>query len=781
MVPQCQASMNSSEAGMIHPVKEITNQPIIIQQEPKDGRESLNCTIFSPHVEHPRDFMDACTSTPVTEAIVDKAGATLQVFQCSDELWDTVDKISFASEQMKQELEKSQKRELALALELQNLKYAVGVSRNGSGDTSQTRPDQTFCLASEARIMEAKTGWDLKSKHISELEDLVHHLQNDMVSLKDTNLHLHREMRRGRSGSAPHCLGHIRSIKNEQIERHIYQPLHEYDLVHEANSNQFELMPSMIVDKSALLYCAQELGSQKEELPCIHNKLLNEEKFKESCEFKALANKCAGQNEPLHKSSRGLDLQLSKLLKLEEENILLKMEVTELKVTMLSVTEENSKYKSEISKLEEEKKSIQAKLSSVEEDGRESIKKLRKMLAKYENLKNHSKTLVDDRQQLFYDNENLKKQVDGVMSEKQKVQENMTSILREIEKLKKEAESSTKKASVLMHTNRKLESEVFQFKKEASILKTELEKYQLEAQDIGSAMKSERERLLHLIQKGKDEKLNLEKALQDAATTAEKKLKKQVEQLKEDRDSMEKKLLQKMKQTEDEKERLKNSLSDVCRECDKLSQLVTTLREDNLILKQDLEEHIQGNLKLESIVKRLREKQLMLENSLLTLQYERKVLKLKVQQFYQNHDGCTATPITGCHRNSDVSDSQNSLCDLFSKDKNLAGNSSVASKDNSVNKTEDNINLTPEEQKIEEIRRKIEKEELQKRQSCKRGKKPSGAFSFCSTMSVMGSVRTVEVRQEHTTQLELLPNKPQTDNKKMEGPPGAPIVRRRNS
>ncbi|XP_058854140.1 coiled-coil domain-containing protein 110-like isoform X3 [Acipenser ruthenus] len=545
-------------------------------------------------------------------------GNVLSLSECNDDLWGTLEKISITSEQMKVEMDKSQTREIALALNLQHLKHTIRLLPKGSRDQKSFE------------------GTDAKSKIF--VSNKIDGIQKSTTSLKENSLNLHKDIQSGSAGSSPshHCdNGTSQTNQGTEIKNQAT-----------TNSDKSESMSSMRMENLQSPGHVNHLENQKEVLSPINGK---------SNKPKDLSSKSVLTLSQLKHSSKDLRLLEENLLNFEDDNLSLKSEVNRLKVLTETLKEQNIVKESTIVQLEEEKKDLQSRLKKTEADSKEYVKELKKLLYKYDKVRIHYKTLDEERRRLTSEQKTFIHLLDSIKEEQQRAHDKMLSVVNEKDQIKEVLETTNKNFLQVKDEKLMLQRKVIRMMEEINLMEKELGSNQLESQQLkerGAALRSEKETLLQVLQEIKDEKLTLDMTLQDSANTI-RTLQKEVKSLSSQKSATEKKLQDEMHKVQ--ADRVFNS---VAKECEVLSVEVANLKEDNNFLKQELEQHIQEGLQLRGNMSRLKEECKRMENCLLTVQNEKEILQVELRQFHKDCLGLRN--VTGAHLGSKTHDTSSS-------------------------------------------------------------------------------------------------------------------------
>ncbi|CAK7295095.1 Coiled-coil domain-containing protein 110 [Vulpes lagopus] len=202
-------------------------------------------------------------------------------------------------------------------------------------------------------------------------------------------------------------------------------------------------------------------------------------------------------------------------------------------------------------------------------------------------------------------------------------------------------EMESMKTNILLIQDEKemLEKKTYQLLKERSSVENELKENQLEIMQLKEKerlAKTEQETLLQIIETVKNEKLNLETALQESIA-ARQMMEREIENIQTYQSTAEENFLKEIKNAKSEASIYKNSLSEMGNECEMLSKMVMEIKTDNQILKEELKKHSKENMKFENSINRLSEDKILLENYVRSIENERDTLEFEMRNLQRDY------------------------------------------------------------------------------------------------------------------------------------------------
>ncbi|ETE68992.1 Coiled-coil domain-containing protein, partial [Ophiophagus hannah] len=303
------------------------------------------------------------------------------------------------------------------------------------------------------------------------------------------------------------------------------------------------------------------------------------------------------------------------------------------------LTEQNSKYQNQIKELHDENNNLQGKLVKSDGDSKECLKELKRLLKKCKELQQQKLALEEKQDQLYDQNQRIMRDVNYFQKKDQKAQESLAIFSKEKSNLIATLGSLENKVLVLQEEKKTLGDEMCQLKKEKQLLGKELGEKQNEIQKLKENEKiavSDMEAVLRMLQSFKDEKLNSDKTLH-VALSSQKVLEKELQDAQTDRVQVEEKLLTERKNAKIESGVLKTTLSNTERECDRLRTMITTVTEDNKVLKKQLNEFKEETYECKHKIRQLSETLLLKENVTRSIENERDALRFEAQRLQKNN------------------------------------------------------------------------------------------------------------------------------------------------
>ncbi|CAK7295546.1 Coiled-coil domain-containing protein 110 [Vulpes lagopus] len=299
---------------------------------------------------------------------------------------ENLDDICNSIKQMKEELQKSHDRELALTNELQTLKTDTNVPSNDKYDLSPSHKEKINSIKKEN--IGSNLNEDIKSKRISELEALV----NKLLPLRETVSKLHvnfcRKCKR-LSKSEIH-----RGKRNEKNSKEI--PI--------TFKNITDLKFHSGVPRHTLSFfdpTKYEMKDKETEPLVVKQGPIIFENEKTS-KVSSVTEQCVAKIQYLQNYLKESMQVQKKVTELENKNLTLKTKIKPLVFTTQSLIQKIETYEKQLKNLVEEKNAIQSKLIKTEEDGKECLKELKKIISKYNVLVGQNKTLEEKKQSTFF-------------------------------------------------------------------------------------------------------------------------------------------------------------------------------------------------------------------------------------------------------------------------------------------------------------------------------------------------------------------------------------------
>ncbi|XP_058381374.1 coiled-coil domain-containing protein 110 [Diceros bicornis minor] len=622
-------SVNSLSQG-INTASQIHFKDILTRRTSTDN--SAPNTIMNPseHSDILKNYNNLYSFLPNTPqnmmsqadtVILDKSKITMPFLKHG--FCENLDDICLSIKQMKEELQKSHDRELALTNELQTLKTDTNVPSNGKYDLSPIHKEKINFIKEEN--IESNLNEDIKSKRISELEALV----NKLLPLRETVSKFHVSF--CRKCKKLYKSEIHRGKKNEKNNKEI--PI--------AGKNITDLKFHSRVPRHTLSFFdpTKYEMKDKERQPFVVKQgsiIFENEK---TSKVNSVTEQCVAKIQYLQNYLKESMQIQKKVTELENENLTLKTKIKPLVFTTQSLIQKIEIYEKQLKNLVEEKNTIQSKLIKTEEDGKECLKELKKLVSKYNVLQGQNKTLEEKNSQLSLEKQQMIETLDQLKSKEHKTQNDMAIVNNENNRMSIEMESMKTNILLIQDEKEMLEKKTHQLLKEKISLENELKENQLEIMQLKEKerlAKTEQETLLQIIETVKDEKLNLETTLQES-TAARQMMEREIENIQTYQSTAEENFLKEIQNAKSEASIYKNSLSEMGNECEMLSKMVMEIKTDNQILKEELKKHSQENIKFENSISRLAEDKILLENYVRSIENERDTLEFEMRNLQREY------------------------------------------------------------------------------------------------------------------------------------------------
>lgn len=594
------------------------NSPSNIIMNPSENSDMLknysNLYNFLPNA--PQNVM-----SQVDTVILDKSKITEPFLKHG--FCENLDDICHSIKQMKEELQKSHDRELALTNELQTLKTDRNVPSNGKYDLSSIHKEKINFIKEEN--IESNLNEDMKSKRISELEALV----NKLLPLRETvsKFHLNfcrkckklskSEIHRGKRNEKNSKEIPITGKNITDLKFHSRAQRHTLSFFDPTKCEMTDKETQPLVIKQGSIVCENEKTSKVNSVTeqCVAKIQYLQNYLKESMQIQ------------------------KKVTELENKNLTLKTKIKPLVFTTQSLIQKIEIYEKQLKNLVEEKNTIQSKLIKKEEDGKECLKELKKIINKYNVLIGQNKTLEEKNNQLSLEKQQMIETLDQLKSKEHKTQNDMAIVNNENNRMSVEMESMKTNILLIQDEKEMLEKKTYQLLKERNSFENELKENQLEIMQLKEKeilAKTEQETLLQIIETVKNEKLNLETTLQESIA-ARQMMEREIENIQKYQSTAEENFLKEIKNAKSEASIYKNSLSEMGNECEMLSKMVMEIKTDNQILKEELKKHSQENIKFENSISRLAEDKILLENYVRSIENERDTLEFEMRNLQREY------------------------------------------------------------------------------------------------------------------------------------------------
>ncbi|KAM9194467.1 coiled-coil domain-containing protein 110 [Dugong dugon] len=535
---------------------------------------------------------------------------------------ENLDDICHSIKQMKEELQKSHDRELALTNELQTLKTDRNVPSNGKYDLTPSHKDKINFIKEEN--MENNLNEDKKSKRIKELEALV----NKLLPLRGTVSKVHVNFCRK-----------CKKLSKSEIHRGKNEKNNMEIPITGKNITDLIFHSRVPRDTLSLLDQAKHKIKNKERQSFVLKQGSTMFENEKASKVNSVTEQCVAKIQYLQNYLKESMQTQRKATELETENLTLKSKIKTLVSTTQSLIQKIETYEKQLKNLVEEKNTIQCRLIKTEEDGKECLKELKKAIGKYNVLQCQNETLEEKNSQLSVEKQQLIETLDQLKHKKHKAQNDFAIVNNENNRMSIEIESM--KTNVLLTQDEKemLEKKTHQLLTEKSSLEKELKENQLEIMQLKEKerlAKTEQETLLQIIETFKNEKLDLETTLQEATATRQM-MEREVENIQTYQSTAEENFRKEIKNAKSEASIYKNSLSEMVKECEMLSKMVMEIKTDNQILKEELKKHSQENIKFENSISRLTEDKILLENYVRSIQNERDTLEFEMRNLQREY------------------------------------------------------------------------------------------------------------------------------------------------
>ncbi|XP_012580242.1 PREDICTED: coiled-coil domain-containing protein 110 [Condylura cristata] len=529
---------------------------------------------------------------------------------------ENLDDICHSIKQMKEELQKSYNRELALTNELQALKADTKVQSNSKCDPVH-----------KGEIKEENVGShlneDMKSKRISELEALVHKLLPLRESVSKFHVNFCRKCKK-LSKSEMH-----RAKKNEKNKEIPITGKNITDLKFHSRA------PRHTVSFEPTKYEA----NNKERQPCVVKQGTIIFENEKTSKVNSVTEQCVAKIQYLQNYLKESMQIQKKVTELENENLILKTKIKPLVFTTQSLIQKIETYEKQVKNLAEEKNSLLSKLKKTEEDAKECLKELKKIISKYNVLQGQTKTLEEKNSQLSLEKQQMIETLDQLKSKEHKTHNDMAIVSNENNRMSIEMEAMKTSMLLIKDEKEMLEKKTYQLLKEKSSLENELKENQLEIIQLKERERlatTEQETLLQMIETFKNEKLTLETTLQES-TAARQMMEREIETIQTYQSTANENFLKEIQNAKSEASIYKNSLSEMGNECEMLSKMVMEIKTDNQILKEELKKHSQENIKFENSISRLAEDKILLENYVRSIENERDTLEFEMRNLQREY------------------------------------------------------------------------------------------------------------------------------------------------
>ncbi|XP_049722201.1 coiled-coil domain-containing protein 110 isoform X3 [Elephas maximus indicus] len=538
--------------------------------------------------------------------------------------YENLDDICHSIKQMKEELQKSHDRELALTNELQTLKTDTNVQSNGRCDLSPIHKDKINFTKEENNLNE-----DKKSKRIKELEALV----NKLLPLRETVSKVHVNFCRK-----------CKKLSKSEIHRGKKNEKNNMEIPITGKSiTDLKFHSRVPRDTLSFLDHTKHKIKDKERQSFVVKQGSTVFENKKASKVNSVTEQCVAKIQYLQNYLKESVQIQKKVTELENENLALKTKIKTLVSTTQSLIQKIETYEKQLKDLVEDKNTVQCRLIKTEEDSKECLKELKKVISKYNVLQGQNKTLEEKNSQLSVEKQQMIEMLDQLKHKEHKAQNDFAVVNNENNRMTVEMESMKTNVLLIQDEKEMLEEKNHQLLKEKSSLEKELKENQLEIMQLKEKerlAKTEQETLIQIIETFKNEKLDLEATLQEA-TAARQMMEREVENIQTYQSTAEENFRKEIKNAKSEANIYKNSLSEMGKECEMLSKMVMEIKTDNQILKEELKKHSQENLKFENSISRLTEDKILLENYVRSMQNERDTLEFEMRNLQRDYFNLT--------------------------------------------------------------------------------------------------------------------------------------------
>ncbi|KAM7111591.1 coiled-coil domain-containing protein 110 [Molossus nigricans] len=536
---------------------------------------------------------------------------------------ENLDDICHSIKQMKEELQKSHNRELALTNELQTLKMNTNVQSHINYDLSPVHKEQTNFIKEENT--ESNLNEDIKSKRILELEALITKLLPLRESVSKLHLNFCRKCKK-LSKSETH-----RAKKNERNNKEIP--------ITGKNITDLKFHCKLPRHTPSFFDPTKYEMKDKERQPFAINRGSIISDNEKTSKANSVTEQCVAKIQYLQNYLKESMQTQKKVTELENENLTLKTKIQPLVFTTQSLIQKIEIYEKQLKTLVEEKNTIQSKLIKTEEDGKECLKELKKLISNYNVLQGQNKTLEEKNSQLSLEKQQMIETLEQLKSKEQKTQNDMAAVNNENNRMSIEMESMKTNLLLIQDEKEMLEKRTYQLLKEKSSLENEIKENQLEIIQLKEKerlAKTEQETLVQILETVKNEKCHLETTLQQSIA-ARQMMEREIENIQTYQSTAEENYLNEIKNAKSEASIYKKSLSEMGNECEMLSKMVMEIKTDNQILKEELKKHSQENIQFENSISRLAEDKILLENYVRSIENERDTLEFEMRNLQRDY------------------------------------------------------------------------------------------------------------------------------------------------
>lgn len=557
---------------------------------------------------------------PTAPMTLDKSTITVPFLK--HEFCENLDDICHSIKQMKEELQKSNDRELALTDELHTFRADANTQSHVKYELLPIHSSK-LSFIQEANV-EGNLSEDLKSKRISELEALV----SKLLPVRETasKLHLNFCRKCKKLSRSEIC----RAKRNEKSKDIPITSKNIMDLKFHSRAPRHTL---------SFLDPVKQERKDEEEQPLAVNQGAITFESEETAKATCVTEQCAAKIHYLQNYLKESMQNQKKVTELENENLALRTKMKPLIFTTQSLIQRVETYEKQLRSLVEEKSALQAKLAKAAEENHDCLRELKKIVSTYNVLQGQHKMLEEKNCQLSLEKQQMTETVDHFKSRDHKSQNDVAVLKNENNRMNIEIEAMKTNLLLLQDERGLLEKNMYQLLKDKGSLESDLKESKLEMLQLKEKERlaeAEQQSLLHILEAAKTEKLNLEATLQESAS-ARQTLERELEAFQTYQSAAEENLRKEIKSAKSETSIYKNNLAEISKECEMLSKMVMEIKTDNQILKEELKKHSQESTKFENSISRLTEDKVLLENYARSVENERDTLEFEMRNLQREY------------------------------------------------------------------------------------------------------------------------------------------------
>ncbi|XP_041123607.1 coiled-coil domain-containing protein 110 [Polyodon spathula] len=571
---------------------------------------------------------------------------------CNDELWKILDSISDAGERLKNELEKSHKRELDLAEELQMLWNNVQAYPGGIlslvKDPFESRSPSPGRLVMKGSLKKEEA----RVSRVWELETQVQRLQNAMLSQEEENLDLHRPLISEGAPERNDIVAQALLATFQRENKRLKETVDKLEKEKEHEASRFRRLPSKEEFSTNTATCmsnlANEIRDLKEELE-VKEKQISEldRNMQEKIQFLKERHREEVQSLKeqlqLNDSARQQIIKLlnGKDMEIKEERNKLRSRELEVQSLMEMLAQEKSTNQETVANLEKACNSAKVTLSQSENENRALVKELKHLLHKYVSVKKQARSAEEQIRQTLIEKQDIIKLVDSANEEKQRMYNERSLLKKEKEvtlhnlgTLKEEMRHLKQDRYRNVEEKQRLEEKVASMEDVILALKQKLQDANSETQKAMESLSikdSETEACMDRMQELKQENTSLKMKTEEYIAGKEA-MSFQMEVLKKDKDTIQEGLQEHIKQLLFDQQAMERTSEDLRKECSALSRMVADLKEDKRQLQGELKELLQEKRYLEDKSRKLCAEGEKVRCSLTMLEKERDFLQMELSE-----------------------------------------------------------------------------------------------------------------------------------------------------